>query len=880
MKDLKIFLGSPVDVKDERILVGSIIRKLNERYEPSGMRIHLYMWEDFPVEYKGVSKQEEYNKELVSQSDIAIFLFKKEIGACTLEEYRVAKEKGLEIHSYLVPHFSESIKEGLNKEGIRFMELESENQMELTLDGICGKYSKDNCSDEKDLKTREKYNFYATYGCDLTIADEHMFSNIIRYLDDFSERLFNKGCYLHLKNIPALLKDSDYYASFFKSSSNEQNESDFKEALNVLNNSRLRDMTVFQQSYKDSTPIHKEDSYIGKTLSERQIFTTSANPPNVKLILTAWLLRLLDVVVTSSRLNIVDDKIIIHGNIIALVGDLNLSDEIKKLPSEISRLTDEYNSKMSTLSYNEKFKCEDDILNLMSRLKKAVSRALLRMMDGDGNLIEENNYNKIKELFSAESADLESLKRDCLDCWMNDLAVCINSLKEILKSGNQDEIGKRIDTIIEILRKIEKNSEDKKVILYSLYDLIKLFDLAGIDDSDISLNKLYGEVHTYSSKYNVATVDTIMFSMNYANFLLNSDKDRAFEIYDELYDKIKLIDDSVPVYRYYIAHFYTNTMHSYMDLVRMQSRKVSRVISDFENTIAKWKERGWDVYEVETFLLAAKLKNVLITKHDPGLLKRAEDLFKDVAEGHVSVHEDNFWDVYCYFPHIIASYYLDRLSISDKKIKTEYEKNKIIEYKKNKIIEYENKVLRYLESSYISVEKEVFKSFVYHNLGFLHAKLYWDNHKMEHYKEARKWYDKSLSIRRNFDEKNLIIETLVNINGLMQIPKSLEVVEDYKYALDVVNELYRMAKDLNRNRLYSEEDYYEAVLAYCTMHYKLSLKKVDGAIPKEESLNLLKECYEWSRKIDNNDKNEEPNYARVIKDEYDIIMEHEKKIKS
>lgn len=878
MKDLKIFLGSPVDVKDERILVGSIIRKLNERYEPSGMRIHLYMWEDFPVEYKGVSKQEEYNKELVSQSDIAIFLFKKEIGACTLEEYRVAKEKGLEFHSYLVPHFSESIKEGLNKEGIGFMELESENQMELTLDGICEKYYRDNCSDEKDLKEREKYNFYATYGCDLTIADEHMFSNIIRYLDDFLEKGFNKGCYLHPQNNTALLKDSDYYASFFKSRSSEQNESDFKEALKVLDKSRLKYMTVFQKSYSGSRPIHKEDSYIGKTLSKQQIFTTGANENNIKLRILLHLLKCEGFSPDGYSIKIEYNRIFICNEFITNVDDLDLHQDLKTLPDEIKRLKE----KSANLNFQDRIDNDRKIKQKEARLYEGVFCELKKILsEKNGRIVVGKQVTiNIQEREAQLLCDVKILEEsigDKINEWkknLDDYYDRISSLMKRLNIGDIIDINRLLKLIFLTVNKIYCYNKDEKNFIADYYlSIVELFEDKDCFPDAMMLD-MYGNTYIYLLSIDIPSINILKVMEDYAFFLSKNGKnDDVVSVYNEICDRLKKIDDSKKFYRYFIGHIYTNFVHFYMDRIRTQSEFLTDVLDEFETKVNEWKNKGWDVYEVETFLLAAKLKNVLITEHDPGLLKRAEDLFKDVAEGHVSVHEDNFWDVYCYFPHIIASYYLDRLSISDKKIKTEDEKNKI-EYEKNKIIEYENKVLRYLESSYISVEKEVFKSFVYHNLGFLHTKLYWDNHKMEHYKEARKWYDKSLSIRRNFDEKNLIIETLVNINGLMQIPKSLEVVEDYKYALDVVNELYRMAKDLKRNGLYSEENYYKAVLAYCTMHYKLSLKKVDGTIPKEESLELLNKCYEWIP------KNERPNYASVIEREYNIIMEHEKKIKS
>lgn len=60
--------------------LGETARILNEKWLSTGVRIHLLKWEDFPPEYRGKSKQEEYIDEMVLKSEICIFLFSDSIG--------------------------------------------------------------------------------------------------------------------------------------------------------------------------------------------------------------------------------------------------------------------------------------------------------------------------------------------------------------------------------------------------------------------------------------------------------------------------------------------------------------------------------------------------------------------------------------------------------------------------------------------------------------------------------------------------------------------------------------------------------------------------------------------------------------------------------
>ena len=888
MLELKIFLGSPLDVKDERIFVGSIIQTLNDKYEPLGMRIYLYMWEDFPVEYKGISKQEEYNKYLVSKSNIAVFLFKDTIGESTLDEYKVAKENKLDIHVFLLPQYSKEIKDYLQDNEIEFIELESEDKLNEKLLEISENYYSGKCDRKEIPSERVKYKFYVTYGCDLNIVDEHMFSNIIRYLDDFLDKGFNKGCSIHPKNKSNLLKESDYYAAFFKSKSDENNENDFREALNVLNNSRLRYITVFQKSYNDTTPIHKEESYIGNILKTNQIFTTGANKNNIRLIL---LLRLFDwegALLKNDHLKIEGNLIFLFDQYITSINELNLSDELKNLPYEIKSATKKYEANIRKYTIKEKMYYSEKIKQKEERLKKGVFSELSRILSSsDGNnVVDYEHYSiNISERERQLNFEIECLTDDISDKivrWKKDLEEYKNIISVLMKrlnTGDKIDINRYLKLCDETISAIyEMNIDEKEFIADYYMSIVEMFKDPTLF-LDTMLIDLYKNAYSYLKLLENPSINNLLVMQDYTYFLKNNGKnEEVVEVYKTICDKLSKIDDSKKIYRYIITRIYTRYVHFYMDRIRHQSQILTDILNDFEKKLNNWKAKGWEIYEVETFLLSAKLKNSPIIDHiDPSstnfkeqlyLLNQSEELFNTIIGSRISVDKDNHWDVFCYFPHTIASFYLDRFN---------YFYNQHYKKFEEKFFYYENYVLEQLKFYDSRDEIIGFESYVYHNMGYFYSKLFTITNRVPYYNRALYNYKKALEYRRELvshikgdDLKQvLIIETLVNINGLMQKPNSLIINGDYKYALDIVNELYNLTKRLKSQSLYSDEDYYKAVLAYCTMHYKLGLNNVDRTISKEESLKLLNECYEWSI------KNSELYYAGIIKSEYDNIMENE-----
>lgn len=92
MRIINIFIGSSFILMRERRRICDIVRQLNDQWLSSGIRIKLYIWEDFVIGFSGKNKQQEYIDEMVLPSDICIFVFSHQVGIYTKMEL-VAKLK-------------------------------------------------------------------------------------------------------------------------------------------------------------------------------------------------------------------------------------------------------------------------------------------------------------------------------------------------------------------------------------------------------------------------------------------------------------------------------------------------------------------------------------------------------------------------------------------------------------------------------------------------------------------------------------------------------------------------------------------------------------------------------------------------------------------
>ena len=107
MKILNIFIASSYELSEQRVLIGDYIRKLSYDYSPRGVRLRLACWEDFHPEYRGTSKQQEYDEKLIKSCDIFIAIFRTRCGIYTQHEVELALDLNKECHILQLPSTDE-----------------------------------------------------------------------------------------------------------------------------------------------------------------------------------------------------------------------------------------------------------------------------------------------------------------------------------------------------------------------------------------------------------------------------------------------------------------------------------------------------------------------------------------------------------------------------------------------------------------------------------------------------------------------------------------------------------------------------------------------------------------------------------------------------
>ena len=99
MKTITVFLASSNELNNDRNSFQALIAKLDDIYEPRGIRIKCRRWEDFPAYCTGERTQDVYNK-TVRSCDMCICMFHKEAGQYTIEEFEQALDEYKTNHSH------------------------------------------------------------------------------------------------------------------------------------------------------------------------------------------------------------------------------------------------------------------------------------------------------------------------------------------------------------------------------------------------------------------------------------------------------------------------------------------------------------------------------------------------------------------------------------------------------------------------------------------------------------------------------------------------------------------------------------------------------------------------------------------------------------
>ena len=90
--DIKIFLASSEELKEERQQIELFISKENRKLCQQNIFLDLIIWEDLKHSFQGQRDQDYFNQKML-ECDIVICLFFKKVGNFTKEEFEVAYQK-------------------------------------------------------------------------------------------------------------------------------------------------------------------------------------------------------------------------------------------------------------------------------------------------------------------------------------------------------------------------------------------------------------------------------------------------------------------------------------------------------------------------------------------------------------------------------------------------------------------------------------------------------------------------------------------------------------------------------------------------------------------------------------------------------------------
>lgn len=850
MQTINIFIASSCELSEQRVLIGDYIRRLSYDYSPRGVRLRLACWEDFSPEYKGTSKQQEYDEKLIKSCDIFIALFRTRCGIYTQHEVKLALDLNKECHILQLP--STDYHNDLDKflSSIELVPLQCDDTLLLEKIGniVDNHMSTHQISLSSIATPLNTWRLYATIPDDL--EDLRIgFSNMVRSLENNLEETL--GCYFSLYpyRTPDNIVSAEHYLCFIKDSWSQSDELEVEKAYECCRNSSIPDTILYQ--FEGSKGV-KNNLLAEKINSKYEAFPKSySHIDTIKSDLFFWALR--------HKMELSFDAVQafrVEGDVLYCYGRpffnlsvyprlyssiVSITRTIANIDEKIRRNMKEGSVKNETIAIDLAKKRHNQEMQLQSTIN--------------------NWYNKIQLLenlnFGTRKSQIEALKSD----QFTQYAELSEEIKhKTIKCNNADKLFLR-DFAAKLLEweniagmNLSMNMIHVSEYIQVLNHIVKVCDTY-LHPSGIYFDEdaIFKKIIDTADQYNYHTLFTEVMRVNYANsFSSDLHHDITGEYYRNAYAHIiKIEDESILAHRY--KSYVIKSLLQYFDEID-DKQAVFELGGYYEELILQWQNTNIHAnYDVDlarcySFMLAAAPKYYGACKE---LAEKSEILIKRLhKQFDRKPYDPDYFDALCYFNIVLSAYFIDR-----------YEDGNI---------DYYEKALHYIKESQKSLHacypfNPLYVSFSLsqplHNRGFLYSKVNNWKGAISNYKSALKkredLYYKDMSDRTLFE----VAQTLVNLGdaycNLNKFDKALEyadrAVSIYKIKLE---------KEMSVFDMY----YYEAYQLKATI--LLSIEKEKGNYP-QEALNMLQECLDWSNKHPYNDyKDRFDDVSGVILDSY------------
>ena len=888
MNIVNVFLGSSFKLMYARKRVGNLIRRLNDKWMERGVRVCLKIWEDFRTEYEDKSKQDEYIDELVTPSQICVFMYDDCINPYTEKELnaKIAQDVS-QVHVLHIPS-----KEGLWHEAkeveskLQGMQLNVTEAKEIKLiDGIISTlvedYIKSKGWENGKMSQMRQKTFYTTIPSDLQM-EENEFEDSIRVVDDLSQEILHTRCILFPKQEKNLLNATDHYIPFMKREASLNDLKEFQHAMDLqhASNQKKPTITLFTKG-----AIFSNNAQVANLLNGKDLFSVSVrNYDTVKWRILLWMLHQQTGFMPSSAMGeflFKDKYLYLYNKPIIPLTIVDKSGEAEKIEKELTNKRVELShlsglmDRNSVRKYNQ-LEAEKDFLEkklLMTMIKVISDWIFEEVCFNDGESVD-ININSFEQKVALQGTMLEdSLHKT--DKIIDNLIKSFKELDDQEKKLDNDLSTENKSQVISIATKIKDIRIKKETILRTmarnhianplsllnnqLYT-VALFDKFLTTNSQLKEeDDLYHRILCDADEFSYKSPQIEIVRLNYGNALSRkNDLLGAYELYTKAIENLRHFSDDNKNIREVKTHVYITTIQS-LASVDLKRKEIHVLLGELKDLIADWKKANYDCRVLEgafqaTFLRTVKA-NFVSSWH---IAEDAYSFFIDLDNHNdIPIEDELYHDAFCYLPIIIAGYYIDRID--------EWINNEESYKYYSRCVDLCNRAIVNAQklADWDNVMSMEMLGRAYHQLGFLHANY----HNIHFWNVARNHYDKAYEIRKWLstvtldasDEANLA-ETSINFGALYllfgqavnskQIGVKLRngtnvdlfaIAMDYaQKAVDIYGKLIRVGEEE------SELCYYRAIQLKGSIHYEYGKVGYPEA-NFQEGIKLLKEAYKWHK---------------------------------
>lgn len=827
MQEFKIFLGSSFKLMGVRKNIGDIIRELNDNWLKKGIRLKLFIWEDYIIGYSGKHKQQEYIDNMVLPSDFCIFMFSERVGMYTKQELeaKLMQDRN-SVVCYRLPAkgmFKESVKNELKSLGTTFIDVKTNEVL---------------CEEVKRLieeRLRKMPNttpgqmnelfFYTTIPDDLS-KERSSIGTALRNFDDATMDEWGIHCVLHPMYQINLLDHTDHYIPILLKKVSENDIIELKAGLERAKDSRIKRITVF-----DRGNIYKDNDQVRNLLDEPGVFTDKiADLEGLKWKLHEWLRKTKNTLFSYENLSVKNNSVTINNIPVASVSSIGDSGSVKDLAKQIELHEQKAQQIIDADSENdEKINNMVDDLNYRKRyLGIELAHVMNRWTD---ELISSGTefYNTIRQCIEIES---EVGKIFCGSISEKESS----QLKDLLITKEKLETELAEKGVCQPLKLL-----NTQLILVGVYDLFFSHQSWYRNEED----SLFARIIENVDKAYLIDANAELVRVNIGNmYNRNGNFEEADRCYRKAILNLKSLDDNSVRVKRCITLIYNQLFHLEIETGYMDSYAT---LMEFKEHVSMLDELN-DLFFVDRCMYTtAELTQIDIEDNSLyGIVETAKVLYEEAKNNHFinDIKSDAFFGVMVYMPHMIARYYIDHFPVSGVEQMNDFFKQADF----------------FLNEAYDNCERLKIKDYkfamfelgeIQHNRGFLYSNKIdkWGDSK-DAYSKAYDWKLRYFNLTKEPSSEIRIAQTLVNLVGLEQMMMalghpSLEQLEEALHKADEALEIYSRHKSHDNPN--AELGYYQSLQLKASILDLVKRENPSCIMAYNQAMEYYYLCWQWNK---------------------------------